>query len=79
VGLEDWINELELGIDTFVGEGGDRVSGGQRQRIAVARLFLSSARYLVFDEPMTHLDPKGGAALEERLVRRTESGAGVLP
>ncbi|MBK8294449.1 MAG: thiol reductant ABC exporter subunit CydC [Solirubrobacterales bacterium] len=78
VGLEDWINELELGIDTFVGEGGARVSGGQRQRIAVARLFLSSARYLVFDEPMTHLDPEGAAALEERLVRRTESGAGVL-
>ena len=78
VGLEDWINELDDGIDTWVGEGGARVSGGQRQRIAAARVFLSRARMLVFDEPMAHLDPKGAAALEQRLVSRTEDGSCVL-
>lgn len=77
-GLEDWINELDLGIDTWVGEGGARVSGGQRQRIAAARLFLSRARLLIFDEPMAHLDPEGAAALERQLVSRTDSGCGVL-
>ncbi|MGA7435225.1 MAG: thiol reductant ABC exporter subunit CydC [Solirubrobacterales bacterium] len=78
VGLEDWINELDDGIDTWVGEGGARVSGGQRQRIAAARVFLSQARFLIFDEPMAHLDPEGAANLERRLVRRADSGRGVL-
>lgn len=88
VGLGDWINELEDGIDTFVGEGGARISGGQRQRIAVARLFLASAesaggsivpaRFLIFDEPMAHLDPAGAAALESRLTGRAAAGCGVL-
>ncbi|MCB0827960.1 MAG: thiol reductant ABC exporter subunit CydC [Solirubrobacterales bacterium] len=77
-GLEDWINELPDGIDTFVGEGGARVSGGQRQRIAAARVFISRARFLVFDEPTAHIDPDGAAALERRLAGRAGSGCGVL-
>ncbi len=77
-GLEDWINELPDGIDTFVGEGGARVSGGQRQRIAVARVFISRARFLIFDEPTAHVDPEGAAALERRLAGRARSGCGVL-
>lgn len=77
-GLEDWINALPDGIDTFVGEGGAQVSGGQRQRIAVARLFLSEARFLIFDEPTAHLDPAGAANLERRLSERAAAGRGVL-
>ncbi len=77
-GLEDWINSLPDGIDTFVGEGGAQVSGGQRQRIAVARLFLSRARFLIFDEPTAHLDPAGAAGLEHNLREMAASGRGVL-
>ena len=77
-GLEDWINALPDGIDTFVGEGGAQVSGGQRQRIAVARLFLSEARFLIFDEPTAHLDPAGASNLERRLSERAAAGRGVL-
>lgn len=78
VGLADWIEELDAGAGTLVGEGGARISGGQRQRIAVARLFLSGARLLVFDEPFAHLDPVGAAALEARLAARARAGCGVL-
>ncbi|MBN8866180.1 MAG: thiol reductant ABC exporter subunit CydC [Solirubrobacterales bacterium] len=77
-GLEDWISALPDGIDTLVGEGGAKVSGGQRQRIAAARVFLSRARFLIFDEPTAHLDPEGAAALERRLVERRDQGCGVL-
>jgi len=77
-GLEDWVNTLPAGIDTFVGEGGAQVSGGQRQRIAVARLFLSEARFLIFDEPTAHLDPAGAADLEHQLSGRAGAGRGVL-
>ena len=77
-GLEDWINSLPDGIDSLVGEDGSKVSGGQRQRIAAARVFLSRARFLIFDEPTAHLDPDGAAALERRLVGRRDQGCGIL-
>lgn len=78
-GLGGWIAGLPDGLDTFVGEGGARVSGGQRQRIAAARLFLSDARFLVFDEPMAHLDPASAADLESHLTTRAKrTGQGIL-
>lgn len=77
-GLEDWINSLPEGIDSPVGEDGAKISGGQRQRIAAARVFLSRARFLIFDEPTAHLDPEGAAALERCLVGRRNQGCGIL-
>jgi thiol reductant ABC exporter CydC subunit len=77
-GLEDWINSLPEGIGSPVGEDGAKVSGGQRQRIAAARVFLSTARFLIFDEPTAHLDPEGAASLERCLVERRNRGCGVL-
>lgn len=78
-GLGSWIARLPDGLDTFVGEGGAQVSGGQRQRIAAARLFLSEARFLVFDEPMAHLDPESAADLEAHLTARAkQTGQGIL-
>lgn len=77
-GLEDWINSLPDGIDSLVGEDGAKVSGGQRQRIAAARVFLSRARFLIFDEPTAHLDPEGATALERCLVDRRNQGCGIL-
>lgn len=77
-GLEDWINSLPDGIDSLVGEEGSKLSGGQRQRIAAARVFLSRARFLIFDEPTAHLDPAGAAALESCLVERRSQGCGIV-
>ncbi len=77
-GLEDWINSLPEGIDSPVGEDGAKISGGQRQRIAAARVFLSRARFLIFDEPTAHLDPASAAALEHCLVGRRNRGCGIL-
>ncbi len=77
-GLEDWINSLPDGADSLVGEEGSKVSGGQRQRIAAARVFLSRARFLIFDEPTAHLDPDGAASLESCLVGRRDRGCGIL-
>lgn len=77
-GLEDWVNSLPEGVDSLVGEEGSKVSGGQRQRIAAARVFLSRARFLIFDEPTAHLDPDGAAALERCLINRRGQGCGVL-
>lgn len=77
-GLEDWVTSIPEGIDALVGEEGSKVSGGQRQRIAAARVFLSRARFLIFDEPTAHLDPEGAAALERHLVNRRARGCGII-
>jgi ATP-binding cassette subfamily C protein CydC len=79
VGLGDWTASLPDGLATRVGENGAQVSGGQRQRIAAARLLLARARFLIFDEPTTHLDPSGAEALLRELAAIAhDEGRGVL-
>lgn len=63
----EFIEELPLGYDTPIGEGGLGLSGGQAQRLALARAFLKDAPILVLDEVTSQLDPE----LEARLMRAT--------
>src|SRR6201999_1980121 len=44
------------GLDTHVGELGERMSGGERQRLAAARVLLAGFPVMVLDEPGEHLD-----------------------
>ncbi|MDX2367457.1 MAG: ATP-binding cassette domain-containing protein, partial [Colwellia sp.] len=55
-GLADFVQTLEQGIESRVGEDGAGLSGGQAQRLALARVFYHQPDILILDEPTSHLD-----------------------
>lgn len=55
--LEEMIDNLPNGVDTFMQETGQRFSGGERQRVALARILLQDTPIVIMDEPNASLDP----------------------
>lgn len=60
---DEFVRNMENGLETFVGERGGRLSGGQRQRIGIARSLYNKPSILVLDEATTALDPKTEALI----------------
>ena len=65
--LDDFVQTLDNGIDTIIGERGTTLSGGQRQRVAIARAMIKNAPILILDEATSALDNKSEAIVQKAL------------
>lgn len=65
--LTDFIDSLEHGVNTEIGERGVLLSGGQKQRVAIARAFLKNAPIVILDEATSALDNKSEEVVQKAI------------
>jgi len=72
-GIDNFVNSLENGYETLVGENGVKLSGGQKQRISVARAFLKNSPIILLDEATSSLDSDSEEKIKQALNELTKN------
>ena len=68
-GLENYILENELGLQTLCGENGENLSGGQKQRLSIARALIRKTPILLLDEATSSLDNQVTTEIENSILK----------
>lgn len=74
----EFIEKLEKGLDTEVGDNGILLSGGQRQRIAIARVLLRNNPILIFDEATSALDNESERLVQEAIEHLQKNRTSII-
>ncbi len=69
---EEFVEKLEDGYDTLIGENGANLSGGERQRLSIARAFLKDAPIIILDEIVASLDVDNEKKIQDSLNKLTK-------
>lgn len=64
---DEFIDRMPEGMETVIGENGERLSGGERQRISIARAILKDAPIILMDEATASLDVENESLIQEAL------------
>jgi ATP-binding cassette subfamily B protein len=75
---QDFVEELEGGLDAPISQGGTNVSGGQRQRLAIARALVKRPELYIFDDSFSSLDTATDARLRLALKQHTAGATMVI-
>lgn len=76
--MEDFLESLDKGLHTYIGESGRNLSGGQKQRIAIARALYRNPQILLLDEPSSSLDKRSEKAMVRAMQTLKRSGKTVI-
>ena len=75
---EDFVREMDGGLEASIAQGGTNVSGGQRQRLSIARALVKQPGVYVFDDSFSALDVATDARLRAALERQTARAATLI-
>ncbi|EBI6201054.1 ABC transporter ATP-binding protein [Salmonella enterica subsp. enterica serovar Javiana] len=75
---DEFIQQMEQGYHTMLGEGGLRLSGGERQRLSIARMWLKNPRIILLDEATASVDPCAQADIQRSLSQLAQGRTVVM-
>ena len=74
----DFINNLDKGFDTMIGENGVKLSGGEKQRLSIARAFLKKSSIILLDEATSSLDSETEEKIQKALDQLIQNKTTVV-
>jgi ABC-type multidrug transport system fused ATPase/permease subunit len=76
--IDTFVKTLETGLDTNMGDRGNKISGGQRQRLALARAILRKPILLVLDEATSSLDNESEKLIQKSIAEVSKTSTTVI-